>query len=258
MLVFVILIQIHLLDETGDIVLKKLLSNTPFKIILTAVVIILASISIVYFMNSRISGEEYPVEEDDIRIAAVGDSITNGLYITNWPEGNYPNQLDSLLGEGFGVVNFGVNNHTAQVTADHPYYHTETYEQRLDFEPHTVIFMLGTNDAKKYNWLDGERFKRQYVELLNTYQESPSVSRIILASPATAFVDPAENVYDPENVQKITQIIEDVAVEQDLEYVDVNELTSSNPEWYVSDGIHLNGEGAMTLARAFHEQLITE
>ena len=148
--------------------MKQLLRNKWFKITSMTVAIVLVSIFIVYFLNGRISGEEYPIEEGDTRIAAVGDSITNGLYITNWPEGNYPNQLDSLLDEGFGVVNFGVNNRTAQITADHPYSYTDTYEESIDFEPHIVVFMLGTNDAKKHNWVSREQFKAIDTHSLHT------------------------------------------------------------------------------------------
>lgn len=257
-MIFVIIVQTHLLVESGEVILKELFKKKQFKFTFVGIAIVLVSIFIVYFMRTSVASNEYPIEEGDTRIAAVGDSITNGLYVANWPEGNYPNQLDALLGEGFGVVNFGVNNQTAQITADNPYYYTDAFAGSVEFEPELVIFMLGTNDAKNYNWTNEVQFKNQYEELLSYYQELPSVSRIILASPATAFVDPTENVYDSANIQTITQIVEEVAIEQELEYVDVNEMTATRPEWYVDDGIHLNNEGALVLARAFYEQIITE
>ena len=43
-----------------------------------------------------------------IKIACVGDSITYGHGIYNWPEENYPMILGRLLGEGYHAQSFGV------------------------------------------------------------------------------------------------------------------------------------------------------
>lgn len=196
------------------------------------------------------------VEEGDIRVAAVGDSITYGLNINNRPENSYPGQLDGLLGEGYAVGNFGESNYSVQTSADFPYETTNSFQNSLEFEPDIVIFMMGTNDTKSNNWEGEEQFKQDYLDLLANYQDLSSDPRIILASPPKVFLNDnvLEGSIDPNYIENVRSMVEEIAAEENLEYVDVYEITDDHPEWFPDD-IHPNAEGAAALAETFYEQI---
>ena len=194
---------------------------------------------------------EVSVEEDDLRVATVGDSITYYSFSGN----NYPEQLDEMLGEDYAVQNFGESNYAAQSSSDFPYGTTESYKESLEYEPELVIFMLGTNDTKAKNWDGAEQFKAEYTELLESYLDLESVSRVILATPPTVFLEnPPKGSIDPANIEPIHDVIEEVATEYDLEFVDMTAKTAGHPDWFF-DGIHPTETGAEQLATIFYDQI---
>lgn len=203
-------------------------------------------------MNTTSNDNTEPnTEEGATRIAAVGDSITN----YGFAGADYPGHLDDMLGDGYEVENFGEANYAAQSTSDFPYETTSSFEESLAYEPEIVLFMLGTNDTKANNWEGADTFEEEYTNLLENYLELDSVSRVILASPPTVFLDNvSEGSIDPTNIGPIRDVVEDVAEAYDLEFVDMTEATADHPEWFF-DGIHPNEEGAEQIASIFHEQI---
>jgi lysophospholipase L1-like esterase len=90
-----------------------------------------------------------------ITVVCVGDSITEGVGVTNRSVDSYPAQLQKLLGDGYKVVNCGKSKATALDTSSKyhntngiPYRTTTQYTAGLRAEPDVVLIMLGTNDAK--------------------------------------------------------------------------------------------------------------
>ena len=83
---------------------------------------------------------------DPIRVACVGDSITQGAGAGAGM--SYPSQLQTLLGEQYKVGNFGVSGRTLMQKGDHPYRKEGKYQQALEMLPQMVVIMLGTNDSK--------------------------------------------------------------------------------------------------------------
>ena len=45
--------------------------------------------------------------KDTIKVACVGDSVTYGHGISNWPKNNHPFILGSILGDEYTVNNYG-------------------------------------------------------------------------------------------------------------------------------------------------------
>lgn len=90
-----------------------------------------------------------------VKIACVGDSITQGIGADGWKNGDYtyayPEQLGRLLGDGFTVGNFGKGSSYACYESGRTenlwYPNTFEYSQSMKFEPDIVIIMLGSNDA---------------------------------------------------------------------------------------------------------------
>ena len=113
-------------------------------------------------------------QDGDVKIACVGDSITYGFGVNNWGKNNYPKQLDTLLGEGYCVNNYGHSGATAQADGDQPYYSYSEYEKSVEFDADILILMMGTNDSKPYNWVDEATFKAEYIKLINGYKAQNS------------------------------------------------------------------------------------
>lgn len=113
-----------------------------------------------------------------IRIACVGDSLTQGVGATGWSSGDYtyayPEQLGEILGDSCTVANFGVGGSYAYYyegrTASLWYPNTERYTQSTEFDADIVLLMMGTNDARAVqNEEQAEAFKAAYTELVNHY-----------------------------------------------------------------------------------------
>ncbi len=100
-----------------------------------ATVILIAGLAAFYFETK--SRRKNPA--DTIRVACVGDSITEGT--------EYPADLWMMLGANYTVGNFGVGGATISLQSEVPYLNQTELQNAKKFMPNYVIIMLGTNDA---------------------------------------------------------------------------------------------------------------
>ncbi|MEM8891194.1 MAG: GDSL-type esterase/lipase family protein, partial [Bacteroidota bacterium] len=100
------------------------------------------------------SGTSNPlsVRVEKKRIACVGNSITEGALLQNPPQESYPGQLQSLLGSGYEVLNFGYSGATVSNNSPLPYMSQQVYSDALASQADIVTIMLGTNDT--FEWLN--------------------------------------------------------------------------------------------------------
>lgn len=202
-------------------------------------------------------------EANDIKIACVGDSITYGFGVTDYGNKNYPKQLDTLLGDGYCVNNYGHSGATVQEKGDQPYYEYGEYKASLEFDADILILMMGTNDTKPYNWVDADTFKAEYLKLISKYTEKNPDIRVILCTPATSYmIDENEGgltSFDicPDRCDEIASIVRDICDENGFELVDINTLTKNNPSLFIDDMVHPNQDGATNIAKAIYEYLMS-
>lgn len=193
-----------------------------------------------------------------LRVACVGDSITYGHGIFNWPENNYPSVLGRLLGEGYHVRNFGVCGRCVQDDTDQPYRQTERYRQSLAYGADILIFMMGTNDSKPENWHGVPAFRAALRALLEDYLTGEKPPALYLCIPATAFF--AEGYtgtvtrfdVQPEVVDTICRIVREAAQELGCPTIDIHALTGANPQWFSADSVHPDSHGAAAIAQEIH------
>lgn len=124
--------------------------------------------------------------EGQIKVACVGDSITYGFGINNREKNNYPAQLGNMLGDDYIVNNYGYSGRCVQSTADRPYVNESLYPESLAFEPDIVVFMLGSNDSKAFNW-NKDNFIKDYKALVESYINLSSKPKIYLMAPPPVF-----------------------------------------------------------------------
>ncbi len=216
-----------------------------------------------YLYTHGLSGQhayDVPVE-GDIRIGCVGDSVTYGHGISGWKSNNYPKQLDTFLGDGYCVNNYGHSGATVQNSGDQPYTSYSEYPASLEFDADIIIFMMGSNDSKPENWHGESIFRQQYIQRLEEYKANNPDVRIILATPPVAYypegqTDGLTNYdIDPAIVAKIAEIVRQIAADEGYELVDVYALTEGHREYFSNDNVHPNKLGANVLAEAFYNHL---
>lgn len=181
------------------------------------------------------------------KIACVGDSITYGYGLDD-PR-SYPSQLGELLKDSYEVKNFGAGGKTLMSTGDTPYTQYIEYQPSLDYEGDIVLIMLGTNDAKYYNWDPDSSpavLKRELKQLVQTYRDLPSKPAVFIMTSPTLF-EGCHFHFIPSNVDTIAQLQREVAEEIDAPLIDLHTFTA-DMEQYFEDKIHPNAEGYALIA----------
>ncbi len=223
--------------------------------------LIITGVGISLYLNGY-SGlrKKIKVRKNQIKVACVGDSITYGFGISNWPKYNYPKQLQKLLGKDYYIANFGVSGSCVGAFADLPYKRTKVYKKSLEFKADILVFMLGSNDSKYQNWTSKQTFKEEYLTLLETYKNNNI--KIYLCTIARAFHFEESNSpftnykIQPDMVEKIAGIIKEIALEKNYELIDINSLTANNYEWFSDDHVHPNKDGALAIAQEIYKHII--
>lgn len=196
---------------------------------------------------------------DVLKIACVGDSITRGTFVWRRKTRSYPAQLQTMLGEGFCVRNFGVNGHAVQQTADRPYWSSEAFTLGSAFQPDVVLIMLGTNDSRGDNWQGVDPFAADYRKLTAHYRSLESNPHVWLLTPPALFrlgrsakvrYGMAESA-----IQEMCGAIESLARELGCGFIDIHRVTACHPEAFRFDGVHPGAEGAALIAHAILEAL---
>ena len=233
--------------------------SKKIKILLVTVVFLLAVFSglFVYaYFNGRSGLHPNPNSSvGDVRIACIGDSITYGSTVKNWPKNNYPVILGNMLGDGYTVCNYGISGGTLLNSADKPYMQTEMFSASVDFLPDVVVLMLGTNDSKQDNWTNEIDFYDQLNAFIDEYESLSSKPSIILCTPCKAYSD----IYTIQDtvVFKVAEITKRTASERGLALVDIHAISEHHPEWFETDGVHPNNDGAAAIAEAVYQAILS-
>jgi len=231
------------------------------------VLIVLCCVVFVYSFFYGYSGLHIKEKATDgqIKVACVGDSITYGYGLEDWHKTNYPAVLQTLLGDGYNVRNFGDSGKSVQNFLFRDYSKTITYSQSIDYEADILIFMLGTNDSIAGCWENEDAFREQYTALLDTYLRGKNPPQVYLCTPARAFYKDKSQTSGPtfmgiqnDIVIKIGEIVKEIAEERGYECIDIYEFTKDHPEYYSSDLVHPNPHGAEELAKEIYRNIKPE
>lgn len=191
--------------------------------------------------------------EGTVRVACVGNSITFGYGLADREHNAYPVILQSLLGEGYEVGNFGLSGATLLKKGHNPYNKTKEYPASLEFKPDVVVIHLGINDTDPRNWPEnGDEFVRDYVELIESYRKVNPDVRIIIArlTPLTAKHNRFRSGTRDWRL-KIQEAIETVALATNVELIDLD-APFRDRENLFADAVHPNDEGAGILAKTVY------
>ena len=156
------------------------------------------------------------------------------------------------------MLNYGISGRTLQNEGDYPYRKEKFYRITHRIQAEIYIIMLGTNDAKPYNW-DFKRYRDQFRRFVAGYKKHSNQPKIYIMAPSKCFVDESIGKvgYDilNENIErKIHPFILDYARQTGTECIDLYELSENHPEWF-DDGVHPNAKGNEAFAQCIFEHI---
>ena len=198
--------------------------------------------------------------QEALRVACIGNSITDGSGIDMATTNGYPAQLQRLLGSDYQVRNYGVSARTLLNKGDHPYMQELAWRDVQAWHPDIAVIKLGTNDSKPENWQYGSEFEANLREMLDALKGT----KVYLCTPIPAF-KPTWKINDSVIVNAIIPTINKVAKKQKLQVIDLHALfatdgdhsadSRSQREMMQKDGIHPNEKGAQRIAEIVAEAL---
>ena len=191
---------------------------------------------------------------DFVKVACVGDSITEGMTIVMQSEDAYPAQLDKMLPPEFEVLNLGRSSTTMMRNGNFPYWTAKEFSDVFRFHPDVIVVKLGTNDSKLSQW-DADAFRRSYQSMIDTFYTIVPKPEIILCLP----VPPQQTrweITDSVVANCVVPAIRDIAEANQLELIDLYNAVGHNPQLFSRDGIHPNVDGAKVIAEEVAKHLV--
>lgn len=197
-----------------------------------------------------------------IRVACVGNSITEGHGLADPATQAYPGVLQRLLGDDFVVHNFGLSGYTLMREGDCPYMNApdpakRRFQAALASNPDIVTIKLGTNDSKARNWDHfKDDFGSSFNAMIDSFQCLPSHPIIYICLPIPAA---GENFsIRPEVVDnEICPLLRQLAAERGLPIIDLNTAMRPYLET-LDDMIHPNRVGSALIAEEIARRLLVD
>ncbi len=186
--------------------------------------------------------------EKDMKVACIGNSITDGSGIDMADQFGYPAMLQKQLGKGYSVKNFGVGGRTLVKGGDRPYIKELAWQDAKAYNPDIVVIKLGTNDSKAGNRdVAANDFAKDYQAIIDTLKALPSKPKIYLCTPIPAFKQ-TWSINDSVIVNLEIPAIQKLAKKNKLKVIDLHSLFADQGKNMLGDGIHPNEKGAVRMA----------
>lgn len=208
----------------------------------------------VLFLLSGMSAVSAQIRK--VRVACVGNSITEGYGLKDRQQDSYPAVLQRLLGDGFEVLNFGCSGRTLMNRGDRPYMREERFREALACTPDIVTIKLGTNDSKTQNWVHKEDFISDLRALIDSFRHLPSRPLVYLCLPVPP-VGEKWTISDSVVYCGVIPMIRQVAAERVLPLIDLYTPLKPYPELF-PDNIHPDRAGAALIAEEIARRLLLD
>jgi len=183
--------------------------------------------------------------KDEVRIACVGDSITEGYGLAVQSKTGYPVVLDSLLGAGYSVMNLGRSATTLQKHGDFPYWIAKEFSDVFAYKPNIIVIKLGTNDTKPNNW-NQQNYKADYQSMIDTFKTISTNPKIYLCYPVPVF-ETKWGINDSTVINGVIPVIDELAKSNNLQVIDLYHGMSDQKANF-PDGIHPNEVAVVQMA----------
>jgi acyl-CoA thioesterase-1 len=182
-----------------------------------------------------------------VKLACVGDSITEGVGTSHHRETSWPAVLGRMLGEKWAVGNFGSSGRTLLNHGDLPYQTKGALKKALAFEPDVVVILLGTNDTKPQNWKFKDEFVGDYNDLIGKFRGLQMHPQIFICQPPLV-VGAGNYKINEDGILAEIPMIEQIAKDAKTGLIDIHSATADHPEVF-PDRVHPNDAGAAIIAK---------
>ncbi|MBX3252735.1 MAG: prolyl oligopeptidase family serine peptidase [Chitinophagaceae bacterium] len=192
-----------------------------------------------------------------IKVACVGNSITEGWHMLNNPETDtYPAQLQQMLGDRYQVFNFGSSGATVLRKADEPYMQTDAFKKAMASGSDIVLIKLGTNDSRAVNrFLIPEYLQQDYGALIDSFKTRKPAPRIILLLPVPSYLKDTIKHSDKVITQQIIPVIQQLAYEKKCEVLDLHSWLTDLQKLF-PDSLHPDTKGMKLIAERAYETIV--
>lgn len=188
-----------------------------------------------------------------VKVACIGNSITYGAGIKDRIRDSYPAQLARLFGPGYKVRNFGYSGRTLLNRGDHPYMSEDKFFNAVKWQPDIVIIKLGTNDSKPQNWKYKDDFEKDYNKLITAFDTLPTHPKIYLVLPVPAF-EVQWGINDKVIKNEVIPMTRAVASRHGLDVIDLYTPFLGKGTLF-PDTIHPGAEGSGKMAEIIYEHI---
>lgn len=205
-----------------------------------------------------------------VRVTCIGDSITEGGACGS---SGYVPVLAGLLGSDYNVTNAGASGMTQLKhgqCGDYPstcsYWYTDAWQRALSSEPDIVTIMLGTNDAKFYNWEGiqqntGDYYTLDYVDMIQRVRNLPSKPEVFVMIPPPLFKDKVFDMNQTIINTVFPTLVRDLASVMSTNVIDIysavlGEATDSTGSDLSCDGCHPTAKGNQIIADTMYPYIV--
>lgn len=193
-----------------------------------------------------------------VKVACIGDSVTEGYGLNDAPTESYPSALQRLLGEGYDVRNFGHSGATLLKNGHNPYYKTDKFANAMAFPADITVIHLGLNDTDPRNFpFFRDQFRQDYVWLIDQVRSLNPRGKIYICSMTPIFTGHSRYTSSTQAwYQLLQEEIKQVAKSRDVHFIDLNSAFAHRPD-LITDRptLHPNKAGAELLAKTVYQHL---
>ncbi|MBQ3230323.1 MAG: hypothetical protein IJB49_04825 [Clostridia bacterium] len=202
-----------------------------------------------------------------IKVACVGDSITQGINSTNPKTQTYPAYIQEMLGMEYYVLNAGLSGYSICKNDEYAYWKSKQYTQAKEMRPDVVIFHLGTNDANPSpnqpykNWDDHDReseFIESTKQLLDSFVTANKDVQTYVVLPASLFKVGADGwnaeAWTANIVKHSHPLLKQIAEEYNYPTIDMFDWSVENKAVF-TDGLHPKDETYKVYAQYIYDNL---
>lgn len=218
------------------------------------------------FADGDVTDQEITGTCDLIKVACVGDSITQGNNSADYHKTAYPVYLQRMLGYDYYVKNYGASGYSVVFEDEYSYKKNARYKEALELGADIMIFMLGTNDGNPSKglkeWEGTERETRYYNnvnEYLDSFIETNPEMQIFMCLPAPLFSQSTRWGDWAEWARRIEEYViplnSKIAEERNLPIVDIHSWAVEHPEMF-PDGLHPLEETYKDYAQRVYDEII--
>ena len=206
------------------------------------------------------NADKITLSKKQMKIGAVGDSITYGAQATNVSTDAYPVILESYLGSDYDVGNFGHAGATVQLLANgaerqYQIYGKTKYDNSIAYNPDVIIIGLGTNDLDTSRWKSNREYVDQYIDLIDDYMalEHKPMVFVTTAMKRTDDGTGVKQMRTVENLIPLQKMVADAVGGQVIDtYTYMLDYFNTT---YIADKLHPNTKGYKILGEFIGDEL---